>query len=293
MISSLLKKIFRRLSEGIFPSPSIAPKESYPSLIGDLTGNDLILCNFCGTIFCRVGPDHAEFLACPHCDSIARERVVYQAVLHKLSKQSCSTMLFFRNAIQMHKLRCLECSPRFNTNRRKIYDATLYSYMTSDYDMSAHRADIRMDLTNRQDVEPFTEAFDIIICAHVLEHIEDYRTALRNLAVMVTPGGFMVLQVPLQERQYTPVTWDEFHGDQTKVFHRFGFDIMTEIEQHFPRVTPVVGLLDFPITSQKINPDKYESLKPYHQQTIIFGEQARHFLGLGMPDLCDAFLAIK
>lgn len=290
-MTSFLKKVYQKLGGARFAPPLATRKELCPPLGRNFPNGDLILCNLCGTVFDRLGPDHPEFLACPYCDCIARERVVYQIILNELSQSSSSTLLVFSNSQPLREIRCLECSPRVNTNRRRLYDTTLKSYVASDYDMLAHRADIRMDLANSQDVAPYRGVFDIIICAHVLEHIVDYRTALQNLAFMLAPGGFIVLQVPLLERQYTRVTWEEFHGDRTRVFHRFGFDLMAELEPLFHQVTPVVGLLDFPITSSEIKPDKYESLNPYLQQTIVFGEQARRLLGLGSPDLCDAFIA--
>ncbi len=70
---------------------------------------------------------------------------------------------------------------------------------------------------------------------------------------MLSPDGFLVLQVPLLESQYTKVTWDEFHGDNTRTYHRFGFDLLFELDQYFPSVQPVVGLLDFGITSRRSN----------------------------------------
>jgi SAM-dependent methyltransferase len=165
--------------------------------------------------------------------------------------------------------------------------------MASDFDMSAHRADIQMDLTNEQHVAPFEQAFDVIICSHVLEHIPDYHTALSNLQRMLAPDGLLVLQVPLWESQYTPVTWDEFHGDNTRVYHRFGFGLVGEMEPLFSQVIPVVGTLDFTITSLEIKPDQYVTLEPYIEQCIVIGESVMRYGGLGMPDLCDAILARK
>ena len=72
-------------------------------------------------------------------------------------------------------------------------------YVASDYDMSAHRAGIKLDLTDDTDVQPLLNSFDVIVCAHVLEHIPDYRCALENIYRILAPGGFLVLQVPLLE----------------------------------------------------------------------------------------------
>jgi SAM-dependent methyltransferase len=42
-----------------------------------------------------------------------------------------------------------------------------------------------------------TGSFDAILCVHVLEHIEDDRLAICELYRVLKPGGFAVLQVPL------------------------------------------------------------------------------------------------
>lgn len=264
-----------------------------PLVVADVIQERLITCNFCGMVFRRAMPDHPESLACQGCDAIARERVVYQCILDELSQRTGEPLLFFRNAPPARQLTLLECSPRYNEQRRKIYEETLGRYLASDYDMLAHRADIKLDLTNDEDVAPFEGSVDIVICAHVLEHIQDYRKALINLQRLLAPGGFMVLQVPLLESRSLLVTWDEFHQDNTRVYHRFGFDLLFDLEQVFSRVKPVVGLLDFEITSPEIKPDKYEILKGMRERVTILGRDRLLYNGLGSPDLCDAFVAYK
>lgn len=268
-------------------------RDRNPLLVGNVFQDGLITCNFCGTIFRRTEPNHSESLACPKCDSISRERVGYQCILDELSKRSGSKHLFFRGDSALSRLSLLECSPRADAVRRAIYAATLKKYTASDFDMSIHRTSLKMDLTDDQDVAPHVNAFDIIICAHVLEHIPDYPKALANLHKMLAPGGFLVLQVPLLEGHYTKVTWDEFHQDNTRVFHRFGYDLLFDLDRQFSAANPVVGLLDFEITSPEIKPDKYELLKSMRERCIILGEDAIVRWGFGNTDLVDAFIAFK
>lgn len=52
-------------------------------------------------------------------------------------------------------------------------------------------------------------AFDVILCSHVLEHVRDDRKALRELHRVLRPGGWAILQVPLdakRERTYEDPT---------------------------------------------------------------------------------------
>jgi SAM-dependent methyltransferase len=268
-------------------------KDRNPLLVGNMFQDGLITCNFCGTIFKRTEPNHSESLACPQCDAIARERVAYQCILNELTRRSGEVHLYFRGATHLGTMSLLECSPRTNPDRLAIYEKTLKKYAASDFDMSIHRTSLKIDLTVDQDVDPFADSFDIIICSHVLEHIPDYHKALKSLNKMLAPDGFLVLQVPLLESQYTQVTWEEFHQDNTRVYHRFGFDLLFDLERYFRSAYAVVGQLDFEVTSPEIKPDKYEFLKKNYEHCIILGEDSLVHNGFGNPDLCDAFIAYK
>jgi SAM-dependent methyltransferase len=56
-------------------------------------------------------------------------------------------------------------------------------------------ADVRGDLT----AAPFrADAFDAVLCVHVLEEIPDDRRALRELARVLKPGAWAVISVPIR-----------------------------------------------------------------------------------------------
>jgi len=58
----------------------------------------------------------------------------------------------------------------------------------------------RTDVTTQQDITKMTfenDEFSTVICSHVLEHIPDDRQALAELARILRPGGFLIVQVPL------------------------------------------------------------------------------------------------
>jgi SAM-dependent methyltransferase len=62
---------------------------------------------------------------------------------------------------------------------------------------------------------PFDDAtFDLVICNHVLEHVPEDRTAMRELRRVLKPGGLAILQVPLSmklgaTREGIPADTDE------------------------------------------------------------------------------------
>lgn len=51
----------------------------------------------------------------------------------------------------------------------------------------------RIDIT---EVPYADNTFDIVICNHVLEHVPDYRKAMRDLCRVLKPGGTAILQTP-------------------------------------------------------------------------------------------------
>lgn len=65
--------------------------------------------------------------------------------------------------------------------------------------------DIRLDITDMNLEDNF---FDVIICNHVLEHIEDDRKAMSELFRVLKPGGEAILQVPISK--YNKETFEDF-----------------------------------------------------------------------------------
>lgn len=108
----------------------------------NLFENPYIICNFCGTKFDRTGINHSEFLPCPFCDSIARERVAFYYILNKISRVTSCTNLFLKNNKNLKTKRILEFSPRYNNNKRMIYKETFHEYLSADKDWPAHKGDI-------------------------------------------------------------------------------------------------------------------------------------------------------
>ncbi|MBI2146842.1 class I SAM-dependent methyltransferase [Candidatus Woesearchaeota archaeon] len=62
------------------------------------------------------------------------------------------------------------------------------------------------DLTKKETLP--SEAFDVVISSEVLEHIEDYKTAVKNLCSFVKPGGRLFVTVPHSMKYWT--IHDEF-----------------------------------------------------------------------------------
>ncbi len=117
----------------------------------------------------------------------------------------------------------------FYTRFRKAGHLT---YTTTD--LNSPLADVQADICNL----PFeSNSFDVILCNHVLEHIEDDRKALSELFRVMKPGGWGIFQVPQDlGREHTfedPEITDEAERrkifgqyDHVRVYGRDYFDIL-------------------------------------------------------------------
>jgi SAM-dependent methyltransferase len=166
------------------------------------------LCNICrwtGDAF--GGDDHAESNLCPRCLSIARDRFVFFLALNREPGRRRS--------------RVIENSPRLDARYRR-YMKRHFAYVSTDFDQSAHTAAIFMDL---QKMDLPSDAIDTFITAHVLEHVPDTNVAAHELFRVVRPGGTAVVAVPILQATTSVPTEPEYHGDDTLVFWRFGWDL--------------------------------------------------------------------
>ncbi len=125
-----------------------------------------------------VGGGYRLHYRCPFCYSIDRERLVY---------------LYLKNKTDIFKIkvRLLHVAP----------EARLHQILSIQPNISYFSVDILSKLANaKSDIThmPFNEnSFDIIICNHVLEHIQDDRKAMHELYRILNPKGWAILQVPI------------------------------------------------------------------------------------------------
>jgi len=72
-------------------------------------------------------------------------------------------------------------------------------YWTSSLNGAGTR--VSADITN---LPLDSDFFDGILCSHVLEHVLDDRSAMKEFFRVLRPGGWVILQVPLEfDRELT------------------------------------------------------------------------------------------
>jgi SAM-dependent methyltransferase len=98
-----------------------------------------------------------------------------------------------RTALLRAPHRLLHVAPEAVFHRRLSALPTL-DYVTAD--LASPLARDRVDVASL----PYPDDhFDAILCNHVLEHVPDDRRALRELYRVLRPGGWAILQVPIQK----------------------------------------------------------------------------------------------
>lgn len=169
-----------------------------------------LTCNFCDYTaerFLPLGYDHPVLVEkgiiggghrpdglCPRCHSSDRERLT-KIVMEQVVNCSSGAAVFI-------------VAPE-----RNLYDFFRKQLTAKVFagDIAPRFYDWAEEITE-QDLTKLTyddEAFDIVVCNHVLEHIPDDRKAMREILRVLKPGGYAMLGVPHSH------TIDEIEEDLT------------------------------------------------------------------------------
>jgi SAM-dependent methyltransferase len=140
---------------------------------------DAVLCPICGHRFDRFKDDwNRANVLCWRCGSHERHRAQWMVLTGPRGLlRSARSLLHF--------------APEWAL-RRELRRVPGLRYVTAD--LSGEGVDLRLDLTA---LDLPDAAFDAVLCSHVLEHIEDDRAAMRELARVTAPGGWCLVMVPL------------------------------------------------------------------------------------------------
>jgi SAM-dependent methyltransferase len=131
---------------------------------------------------------------CPHCGATDRERL-YALVFTQRRRSS-----------ENREVKVLDIAP----------SRALGCFLDSRPGVRRRTADLFQegvdDVVDIQRMDQYgDESFDVFICSHVLEHVEDDRSAMRELHRVLRPGGWGIAMVPIC------LAIDECHEDPSIV----------------------------------------------------------------------------
>ena len=157
---------------------------------------------------------------CPNCLSLERHRLIW------LNLKASD---FFKKPLQVLHIAPEACFiPRFEKAHGN-------GYITAD--IESPLAKVKMDIHEI----PFNEnTFDVVLCNHVLEHVDDDIRAMSEIQRVLKPGGFAILQVPFfnpipevtyEDKTITDARAREKAFGQDDHVRKFGKDYSKRIEQ--------------------------------------------------------------
>jgi SAM-dependent methyltransferase len=141
-------------------------------------------CNSQFREFARFGDAKRKNAWCPKCESLERHRLL---------------AMYFQNKTDLYKkpLRLLHIAPEtifYNSFVKKdnieYYPADKFNKL---YPPGTHYIDIL-------DMDQKDESFDVIICNHVFQYIEEDRKAMKELFRALKKGGWAIMQVPINHK---------------------------------------------------------------------------------------------
>ena len=117
---------------------------------------------------------------------------------------------------------------------KKFKNLKNWDYLT--FDLDSPIADIKGDLTSMDFKD---ESFDLIICNHVLEHIEDDNSALNEIYRVLRYNGITILQVPINSKREitfedssikSKIQREKYFGQYDHI-REYGLDFKDRVEQ--------------------------------------------------------------
>jgi len=154
--------------------------------------------------------------ACPECNSRSRHRglfFLYREYLHNTNSK-----------------RILHFSPE-PILERYLRQLKQHEYYTTDY----HIKDVDYPGQDIQNLTFEDSIFDLIIINHVLEHIEDDKKALVEMARVLKKGGVAIITIPGDWKRKFTKNFNHlyFNGH----YRDYGLEVYKLMESIFPKVT--------------------------------------------------------
>lgn len=151
-----------------------------------------------------------ENALCPNCLALERHRTLWLWLIGESD--------IGRGAVALPRI--LHVAPEVALMRkfRKMYTSSPERYVTAD--LESPLADMHFDI---QHIPIGDGEFDVVICNHILEHVEDDRLALREIYRVMRKGGWGVILSPIDTERETTFEDDTItdEAERTRIFGQY------------------------------------------------------------------------
>lgn len=243
LISNLLRKIF---PAAWLHKNQIGLRKSYATIFVRKGDCHCSVCNQSLKEFVSIDKNE---LICPACGSGKRHRRLF-ALLREQVKKEQAILDFSPNAGFLYYARKAWGNQYFTTN----YDPKDSTNFHFDITAIAHESN----------------AFDVIICYHVLEHITADAQAINELYRILKPGGTCWIQTPFKEGEIYEDFSIERPEERLQHFHQEDHVRIYSAKGLAQRLSAggfKVEILHF---QEKENPDEHQRLGYKNEETIIW-----------------------
>lgn len=189
---------------------------------------------------------NSDQLLCPACGSLPRTRRLWDVLFQRYIKEG---------------IEFLDFSPHRSLYRTWKAHSTIHYYgsdLSGDF-----LCDYQFDVT---DIDAESNRFDLLVCYHVLEHVDDDIQAMKEMHRVLKPGGTALIQTPFKEGE---IYENEQITDPKDRLQHFG-------QEDHVRIYSIRGLADrlesvgFRVTIEQFTAEPGNYLGYHPMETILF-----------------------
>lgn len=194
---------------------------------------------------------------CPYCKSTDRERLV---------------LIYLKKELKIFKktsdFKILHFAPERNLTKELLLSFK-ENYICGDLFTDGYSYPKHVENMNILAIPFANNEFNLVICNHVLEHVEEDYIALQEIKRVLKPGGIAILQVPISANTYK--TFEDPQIKNPELRHKFygQVDHVRIYGQEYPKLLEDAG---FKVNRINIS-HKHEKYKLNPNEDIFIAEK--------------------
>ena len=239
----ILKKIARKTFNGQTNSVKNLLTVEFLNYLSQYKRKNLFYCNLCKSespyYYHTANAKRILYNSiCPNCSSRKRHRGLYEIYKNILKKMDFPRVLHFAPEPVFYSL------------------FTAYDYITADIELED--VDLQLDI---EKIDCQDNSFNLILCNHVLEHIENDLNALKELNRILIYKGILILTIPGDWRRIETVEYKS--PDSNGHYRDYGLGFINLLDEVFYKVEKI-DLYDY-----NYNYDLPLGLTPKHDLAFL------------------------